>query len=103
MPLAPHHLSLDTFTRNCARFEKRSITESRHGRAVIVMDKFVVPIGLPDLTVVRRKSLLPLCYNLRTFGIHCPGVADDNRYPVESIRSFEQMTLLAPHSLRREY
>jgi hypothetical protein len=53
------------------------------------MDKFVVPIGLPGLTVVRRKRLLPLCYNLRTFGIHCPGVADDNRYAVESIRSFE--------------
>jgi hypothetical protein len=88
-PLAPHHLSLDTFTRNWVRFEKRSFTELRRGRAVIVMDKFVVPIGLPGLTVVRRERLLPLCYNLRTFGIHCPGVADDNRYAVERIRSFE--------------
>ena len=65
------------------RFERRSIAESRRGGAVIVMDKFVVPIGFPGLTVVRRKRLLPLCYNLRTFGIHCPGVADDNRYAVE--------------------
>jgi len=68
----------------------RSITESRRGRAVIVMDKFAVPIGLPGLTVVRGECLLPLCYNLRTFGIHCPDVADDNRYAVESIRFFRK-------------
>src|SRR5215469_7523179 len=62
---------------------------SRRGCAVIIMDKFVVPIGLPGLTVVGRKRLFPLRHNLRTFRVNRPGVADGNWYAVGSIRSLE--------------
>lgn len=78
--------------------------QSRSGRAVVIMDEFVVPIGLPGLTVVLGERLLPLCCDRRAFGVqsllpfclnrwalgvHCPGKADEDGYAVESIGSFE--------------
>src|SRR5215472_2416014 len=68
------------------------------------MDKLIEPVGFPSFTFVGRERLLPLRYDLRTFevkrllplicnlrtlGVHCPGVADENRCAVEGIVSLE--------------
>src|SRR5690348_14894375 len=71
---------------------------------MIVVNEFVVPVRFPGLPAVRRERLLPLRHNGSAFGVqrllpfrcsrsalgvYGPGVADLDRYAVESVRALE--------------